>query len=108
MDGSKKGYGVTNNTKLKLLVVCPQLDGEDVGEAWCAYHWLKHLGRACDVTLLTLTRPGHKPPSEQLPHVRVIEWPAFPHLARFPRINSMIKPWYFFFMQMHGAGYATR
>ncbi|MGQ0672715.1 MAG: glycosyltransferase family 4 protein [Hyphomicrobium sp.] len=78
----------------KLLIVCAQCDGEDVGESWCGHAWASRIARRFDVTLLTLRFPGHRPPSEQLPGVRVIEWDASPFLARYPRFNSAVKPWY--------------
>lgn len=85
---------MTENDKLRVLIVCAQCDGEDVGESWCGYQWVSRLAEKCDVTILTSRFPGHRPPSSQLPNVEVIEWDAFPYLSKFPRINSSIKPWY--------------
>ena len=80
--------------KLRLLIVCAQCDGEDVGESWCSYQWISRLADKCDVTVLTQRFPGHTPPSAQLKNANVVEWEAFPYLSATPRLNSTIKPWY--------------
>ncbi len=77
-----------------VLIVCAQCDGEDVGESWCGFEWVSRIAQRFDVTILTQRFPGHRPPSEQLPGVRVIEWDATPFLSRYPRFNSAVKPWY--------------
>ena len=89
------------NEKLQVLIVCPQCNGEDVGEAWCGYQWVSRLAKKCDTTLLTVRFPNRPPPSVQLPDVRTFEWKAVPYLSSFPRINSSIKPWYpLFYLQV--------
>jgi glycosyltransferase involved in cell wall biosynthesis len=80
--------------KGKLLLICPQCDGDDVGEAWCGFNWASELSRRYDVTMLTQQFPGRRPVAEQIPLARVVSWPAFPYVARFPRFNRAIKPWY--------------
>lgn len=88
---------------LRVLIISPQCDGQGVGETWNAYSWVSRLVPSCDVTLLTSTipkrfrGPGRKPPSEQLPQIRVVEWESFPYLPRFRKMASMIKPDYFSF-----------
>ena len=79
---------------VKLLVVAPTCDGEDVGEAWVAYAWVRHLAARHDVTLLTYHKRGRTPAAEQLPGVRVVEWSEPPGLGRAERLNSMLKPGY--------------
>jgi len=83
--------------RLRLLIVCAQCDGEDVGESWCGFQWVSRLAELCDVTVLTMHFPGHTPLSKQLPHATVIEWKAFPFLSFAPRLNRTFKPWYFLF-----------
>jgi glycosyltransferase involved in cell wall biosynthesis len=83
--------------RFKVLAVAPHCDGLDVGEAWCAYQWVRNLATVADVTLLTLRREGRVPPSQQLHNVEVIEWDEQRHFKRFERINSMLKPGYFSF-----------
>jgi glycosyltransferase involved in cell wall biosynthesis len=77
-----------------LLVVAPTCDRDDVGEAWVAYQWARHLADRFDVTLLTYHKRGRTPASEQLPGVRVVEWTEPAGLGRAERLNSMLKPGY--------------
>ena len=79
---------------LKLLLVAPGCDGEDVGESWAAYQWARGFSGRHDVTLLTYYKRGHTPPSEQLSAVRSIEWREPPILDRAERFNSLLKPGY--------------
>jgi glycosyltransferase involved in cell wall biosynthesis len=80
--------------RLSILLIAPNCDGTDVGEAFCAHRWTEHLSECADVTLLTQRRPGRKPASEQLPQTRVIEWPE-PRLPRnLERVTAMLKPGY--------------
>ena len=80
--------------RFKVLAVVPNCDGTDVGEAWCAHQWVRHLGDVADVTLLTMRRKNRLPASAQLPHVEVIEWDEPQHASRFDRLNSQLKPFY--------------
>jgi len=78
----------------RVLIVCPQCDADDVGENLCGFEWVSRIARRADVTVLTQRFPGHRSPSEQLPGVHVVEWNAAPYIARYPRFNSAVKPWY--------------
>lgn len=80
--------------RLRVLALAPACDNTDVGEAWCAYQWVKGLSEHHDVTLLTMRRHGFVPASEQLPNVEVIEWDDLPLFHRYERLNSMLKPGY--------------
>jgi glycosyltransferase involved in cell wall biosynthesis len=79
---------------LKLLLIAPTCDGQDIGEAWHAYQWANHLARRHDVTLLTYHKRGRVPASRQLSGLRVIEWAEPPFFGRAERLNSMLKPAY--------------
>jgi glycosyltransferase involved in cell wall biosynthesis len=79
---------------LKLLLIAPTCDGEDVGEAWVAFQWVRRLAERHDVTLLTYHKRGRTPASRQLSGLRVIEWTEPPGLGRAERLNSMLKPGY--------------
>jgi glycosyltransferase involved in cell wall biosynthesis len=83
--------------KLRLLALAPYCDGLDVGEAWCAFQWIKNLAKDSDLTLLTSRRPGRIPVSEQLPDVEVIEWDEPSPILGAKRLNSMLKPGYLAF-----------
>jgi glycosyltransferase involved in cell wall biosynthesis len=80
--------------KMKVLMIAPACDGEDVGEAWVAFQWAKLISARLEVTLLSTFKRGHTPPSHQLPGVRVIEWPEPPGVGRFERLNSLMQPGY--------------
>jgi glycosyltransferase involved in cell wall biosynthesis len=79
---------------LKLLLIAPTCDGQDVGEAWVAYQWVRGVARRHEVTLLTYYKRGKVPASQQLSGLRVIEWPEPPLFGRAERLNSMLKPGY--------------
>jgi glycosyltransferase involved in cell wall biosynthesis len=79
---------------LKLLLIAPTCDRDDVGEAWVAYQWARRLADRHDVTLLTYHKRGSSPASSQLTGCRVIEWAEPPGLGRAERLNSMLKPGY--------------
>jgi glycosyltransferase involved in cell wall biosynthesis len=79
---------------LKLLLIAPTCDGQDVGEAWHAYQWARCLAARYDVTLLTYHKRGKIPASRQLSGLRVIEWAEPPVFGRAERLNSMLKPGY--------------
>jgi glycosyltransferase involved in cell wall biosynthesis len=82
---------------LKLLIIAPTCDGQDVGEAWVAYQWVRRLAERYDVTLLTYHKRGKVPASTQLQGVRVIEWTEPAIWGRAERLNSMLKPGYISF-----------
>jgi glycosyltransferase involved in cell wall biosynthesis len=79
---------------LKLLLIAPTCDGQDVGEAWVAYQWVRALAERHDVTLLTYHKRGKTPASQQLTGLRVVEWREPPLIGRAERLNSMLKPGY--------------
>jgi len=79
---------------LKLLLIAPGCDGNDVGEAQLGYQWARSLARRHDLTVLTYYQRGHVPPSRQLPDARVAEWAEPPGLHRADRLNSLLKPGY--------------
>ena len=85
--------------RLKLLLLAPNCDGSDVGEAWCAFKWVEALARHAEVTLLTLQRPGRQPVAEQLPGVEVVTWAEPAWLLRHERFNAMLKPAYPFYFR---------
>jgi glycosyltransferase involved in cell wall biosynthesis len=79
---------------LKIVMIAPACDGQDVGEAWVAFQWAKLASARFDLTLLTTIKRGHTPMTRQLPGVRVIEWEEPPGLSRFERLNSLMQPGY--------------
>lgn len=85
-------YGA--NPLMKILMIGPACDGEDVGESWIAFQWANLLSQRHDVTLLTTVKRGHTPASQQLPSIQVVEWPEPFGIGRFERFNSLMQPGY--------------
>lgn len=79
---------------LKLLLIAPACDGQDIGEAWVAFQWVRQLATRHDVTVLTYHKRGRTPLSRQLPGLRTVEWAEPPGLGRAERFNSLLKPGY--------------
>jgi glycosyltransferase involved in cell wall biosynthesis len=79
---------------LNLLLVAPNCDGNDVGEAWIAFQWVKRLARRHRVTLLTYHKLGKTPAARQLSGVEVVEWPEPRLFSSAERLNSLLKPGY--------------
>lgn len=81
-----------SDSRLQLLLIAPNIDGTDVGEAYVAFKWAEALAGITDLTVLSFQRPGRSPLAPQLPGARVVTW-AEPHWAvRKGRLNSMLKP----------------
>lgn len=79
--------------RLRVLIVAPSLDGNDISEPEWAFHWTEELTKRADVTVLSSSRKGTVPLAEQLPSARVVTWPEIPFLyTRLERINAMAKP----------------
>jgi glycosyltransferase involved in cell wall biosynthesis len=79
---------------LRLLLIAPACDGEDVGEAWLGFQWARSLSVRHDTTILTYTKRGRTPLSTQLPDARVVAWTEPPLIGRAERFNSLLKPGY--------------
>ncbi len=83
----------TAERRLKVLVIAPSLDGNDLSEPEWAYRWVESLSRKADVTVLASSREGAVPLAKQLPLARVITWPEIRWLyQKFERFNAMAKP----------------
>ena len=78
----------------RVVMLAPYADGEDVGESWSSYQWIRAAAGFCDLTVLTSHRAGHRPLQEQLPDVRVVAWNDVRLPQRFERFHSMLKPGY--------------
>ncbi|MBC7740476.1 MAG: glycosyltransferase, partial [Candidatus Saccharibacteria bacterium] len=77
---------------MKVLLIAPNVDGTDVGEAYVAFKWAEALARNVDLTVLSFERPGRTPLADQLPGARVISWPEPAFARRHERLNAMLKP----------------
>lgn len=80
--------------RLNVVLIAPNCDGTDVGEAFCAHRWVQHMSSLANVTLLTQTRPGRTPASAQLPQTTVVEWAELKLPRQFERVRGMLKPGY--------------
>lgn len=77
---------------MKVLLVAPNLDGTDVGEAFVAFKWAEALSTKVDLTVLTFQRPGRQDVAAQLPGARVVTWPEPAWAMLHERLNAMLKP----------------
>ena len=77
--------------RFKVLALAPYCDGTDVGEAWCAFQWVKELSKKADVTLLSMERPKRKPLAGQLPDTHVITRLEPGWALKHERLNAMAK-----------------
>lgn len=77
---------------MKVVLIAPNVDGTDVGEAFVAFKWAEALAARVDLTVLSFARPGRPSLQAQLPGARVVTWPE-PGWARWnERLNAMAKP----------------
>ena len=77
---------------MRLLLIAPNVDATDVGEAFVAFKWAEALSAIVDVTLLCFHREGRPDPALQLPRARVVTWPEPAWARRHERLNAMLKP----------------
>lgn len=79
-------------TRLKVVLLAPYLNGEGLGEVYSIFQWTKALAEVVDLTVLSVT--GRHDLAAQLPHARVITI-RDPAVFRGPltRFNAMAKPW---------------
>ncbi len=77
---------------MKVLLVAPNVDATDVGEAFVAFKWAEALSQRVDLTVLTFQRPGRQSVESQLPRARVVTWPEPAWARRHERLNAMLKP----------------
>jgi glycosyltransferase involved in cell wall biosynthesis len=77
---------------MKLLLIAPNVDASDVGEAFVAFKWAEALARLTDLTVLAFQRPGRPDLALQLPGARVVTWPEPAWALRNERLNAMLKP----------------
>jgi glycosyltransferase involved in cell wall biosynthesis len=83
---------------VRLLLLAPDCDGTDVGEAWVTMQWVQRIAERHDVTVLVQRKRDRPSVRDQLPGVRVVEWVQPPVVGRFERLNSLLKPgyaWYY-------------
>jgi glycosyltransferase involved in cell wall biosynthesis len=77
---------------MKVLLIAPNVDGTDVGEALMAFKWTEALAARVELTVLCFQRPGRADVAGQLPGARVITWPEPAWALKRERLNAMLKP----------------
>lgn len=77
---------------MKVLLIAPNIDGTDVGEAYVAFKWAEALAKRVDLTVLSFERPGRRALTAQLPGARVMTWAEPAWARRNERLNAMLKP----------------
>jgi len=77
---------------MKILLIAPNIDATDVGEAFVAFKWADALSRIADVTVLAFQRLGRPDLAGQLPNARVVTWPEPAWARKNERLNAMLKP----------------
>ncbi|NKX43580.1 glycosyltransferase [Roseicyclus persicicus] len=77
---------------MKVLLIAPNVDGTDVGEALMAFKWAEALASRVELTVLCFQRPGRTPVAAQLPGARVVTWPEPAWALKRERLNAMLKP----------------
>jgi hypothetical protein len=77
---------------MKVLLIAPNVDGTDVGEALMAFKWAEALAARVELTVLCFQRPGRPTSPEQLPGARVVTWPEPAWALKRERLNAMLKP----------------
>lgn len=79
---------------MRVLLIAPTCDRDDIGEAWVAHQWAARLSERHEVTVLTYHKVGRGEIAPQLPRARVVEWVEPRGLGRAERLNSLLKPGY--------------
>jgi glycosyltransferase involved in cell wall biosynthesis len=77
---------------MKVLLIAPNIDGTDVGEALMAFNWAEALSAEVDLTVLAYQRPGRPDLQRQLPGAQVVTWSEPSWALRHERLNAMAKP----------------
>lgn len=81
-----------SDDRLRVLMIAPNIDGTDIGEAYVAFKWAEAVAEITDLTVLSFQRPGRSALDVQLPGARVVTWPEPQWAVRKGRLNSMLKP----------------
>lgn len=79
--------------RMRVLIIAPSLDGNDVGEVYGTTKWIEALSARADVTVLSSSREGAVPLAQQLPLARVVTWPEVRYFyQKLERFNAIAKP----------------
>ncbi len=79
-------------SRLNVLLIAPNIDGTDVGEAYVAFKWAEALAEIVDLTVLSFERDGRTRLAAQLPKAKVVTWMEPEWAQKHERFNAMLKP----------------
>ncbi len=77
---------------MKILLIAPNIDATDVGEAFVAFKWAEALSERVELTVLCFQREGRAAVAQQLPAAKVVTWPEPAWARKHERLNAMLKP----------------
>lgn len=77
---------------MRALLIAPNVDPSDVGEALMAFKWAEALSARTDLTLLCFQRADRPAVAAHLPQARVVAWPEPSWAMAHERVNAMLKP----------------
>jgi len=79
---------------MKVLMMSYIPNGEDVGEAYVAYRWIKEIAKHVELTVLCFEPRDATPLREQIPGVEFVSWQEPYYPAALERFRSALKPAY--------------
>lgn len=80
--------------RLRVVLIAPCCDPDDVGEAKIAYEWAVRIAERHDTTILTYHKRDREPATGRIDGARVVEWREPALVGRSERFNSLLKPAY--------------
>jgi glycosyltransferase involved in cell wall biosynthesis len=85
-------FDESGSPMMRVLLIAPNVDATDVGEALIAFKWARALSERVDLTLLTFQRDARESVAAQLPMAKVVTWPEPAWARKHERLNAMLKP----------------
>lgn len=88
---------MSQERRLKVLLIAPYYDKNTPGESWCTYKWVEQISERCDVTVLTSHRAGWDAGRSPIKAVEVVNWTHPVLTGRLARLDWELKPHYLLF-----------
>ena len=88
---------MSQEQRLKVLLIAPYYDKNTPGESWCTYKWVEQISERCDVTVLTSHRAGWDAGRSPIKAVEVVNWTHPVLTGRLARLDWELKPHYLLF-----------
>ena len=85
---------MSQEQRLKVLLIAPYYDKNTPGESWCTYKWVEQISERCDVTVLTSHRAGWDAGRSPIKAVEVVNWthPVLTFPCQKPRASFCDRP----------------